>query len=284
MRDLPARLRLVILDLDGVVYRGTQPVEGAADLAGSLRDSGVLVRFATNNSMVARAGYAERLAEMGVACTVDEIVTSASATAEHLRRHEAGVGRVMTVGAAGMLEELRAAGYTAVAAADAVPAAYQGERLAASFDAVVVGLDPAFDYRRLAAAVAAVNAGALLIATNADRRYPTPFGFTPGAGAMVGAIAAATGVEPRLIGKPEPGMFTAILEAAGVEASDAVVIGDNPDADMVAANRAGLASILVLTGVAGPEDVERLRGEQCPTAVAAGPAEVASLLAARLSR
>jgi ribonucleotide monophosphatase NagD (HAD superfamily) len=91
-------------------------------------------------------------------------------------------------------------------------------------------------------------------------------------------------VVPRVIGKPEPEMFHAIVEAAGIDASTAVVIGDNPDADMVAANRAGIASILVLTGVAGSEDVERLRGEQCPTAVAAGPREVGSLLAARVTR
>ena len=117
-----------------------------------------------------------------------------------------------------------------------------------------------------------------------DRRYPTAIGFLPGAGAIVSAIAAAADAEPEVIGKPEPAMFEAILSMAGVEAADAVVIGDNPDADIVAARRAGIASVLVLTGVADRRVADALTGDRRPDAVVEGPAEAATLLAGLVSR
>jgi 4-nitrophenyl phosphatase len=116
------------------------------------------------------------------------------------------------------------------------------------------------------------------IATNADARYPTPRGVVPGAGSIGAALATASGVEPLVIGKPEPAMFGAILERAGVSPADALAIGDNPDADIVAARRAGIRSVLVLTGIADPATVESLEGERRPDMVAPDPAAVAGLL------
>ncbi len=277
MESLPARIRLVIFDLDGVVYRGSEPVEGAADLVRWLHQRGVAVRFATNNSMVARDGYVERLGAMGIATTVDEIVTSTSATIVHLQRHAPHVRRVLAVGAEGMRQELEAAGYAVEMAAE-VRVDAPGAPLDRSFDAVVVGLDPEFDYHRLAVASAAVTAGAALVATHADARYPTPDGFLPGAGSMVAAVATAAGAVPEVIGKPEPAMFRAILEASGIPASEAVVIGDNPASDVIGARRAGCSAILVLTGVADAASVGALRAEAVPHAVAADPAAVRALL------
>ena len=284
MDRLPRIVRLVIFDLDGVIYRGTDAVPGATELVRALHERGTLVRFATNNSMVAREGYVERLAEMGIPSTRDEIVTSTLATIEHLKRDGGQLHRVMAVGADGMLDELRAAGYEVIAAADAAPSEYAGGPLPHTFDAVIAGLDPAFDYHRLAAAAAAVRAGARFVATNVDRRYPTAIGFLPGAGAIVSAIAAAADAEPELIGKPAPAMFEAILAAAGVAAGEAVVIGDNPDADIVAARRAGIASVLVLTGVADRLTAQALDGDRSPDLVVDGPAELSTVLADRLSR
>lgn len=276
-------LRLVIFDLDGVIYRGRHPVPGAAELVAGLREAGLLVRFATNNSMASRTMYVPRLVEMGIPTEADEIVTSTSATIDHLAAHLPEVRSVMAVGAAGMLDELRASGFDATAAGDAVDSAYDGGPLDRSYDAVIAGLDPAFDFRRLAAATTAIRAGARFIATNADLRYPTPSGFLPGAGSIIAALRAAGGAEPLVIGKPEPGIFTAILERAGVGADEAVAIGDNPDADMVAAHRAGMQSILVLTGVADAALAATLEGERRPDQVARDPSEVAALLRRRLS-
>jgi 4-nitrophenyl phosphatase len=282
MSDLPSQVRLVIFDLDGVIYRGRQPVPGAPELAGWLHDRGVAVRYATNNSTVSRGGYVERLAGIGIRAAIEEIVTSTSATIEHLRRHAPDVRSVLGVGADGMRDDLAAAGFDVVMAGDVAATEPPGGPLG-GFDAVVVGLDPALDYGRLASAMAAVAGGARLIATNADARYPTEAGFLPGAGATVAALAAATGVTPDVIGKPAPAMFTATLEASGVDAARCVVIGDNPDADIVAARRAGCASILVLTGVADRATAETLTGERAPDAVAADPAEVRALLEDRVS-
>jgi len=270
--------RLVILDLDGVVYRGAQPVAGAAPLIAALHERGVVVRFATNNSMATRAAYVDRLGGMGIAAAIDEIVTSTSATIDHLREHLPEVRRVLAVGAPGMLEELRDAGLEATAAADAVASDYDGGPLAGAYDAVIAGLDPSFDYRRLAAAASALRAGALFIATNADLRYPTPAGFLPGAGSIIAALQAASGVEPLVIGKPQPGVFRAILERARIGPSEALAIGDNPDADVVAAHRAGVGSILVLTGVTDETAARALSGERRPDLVARNPTEVAALL------
>lgn len=284
MGTLPTHVRLVIFDLDGVVYRGGEPIQGAADLVDWLHAEGVLVRFATNNSMVARAGYVERLAAMGIRTVAEEIVTSTSATVAYLALHAPEVRSVLAIGAEGMHEDLAAAGLDVVMAGTAAPAGYLGEPLDRSFDAVIVGLDPHLDYQGLAVAMTAVAFGARLIATNADTRYPTPAGYLPGAGSIVAALATATGVTPDVIGKPAPGMFEAILESSGVSAADAVVIGDNPAADVVGAHRAGCAAILVLTGVASAAVADRLDGEERPDAVAADPAGVRRLLEGRLSQ
>lgn len=282
MEPLPDRVRLVIFDLDGVVYRGDDAVAGASELIGWLHAAGVTVRFATNNSMVERAGYVDRLAALGIATTAEEIVTSSSATVEHLRRHAPDVRRLLAIGADGMRAELVAAGLETDMARD-ITTDRPGAPLERSYDAVVVGLDPEFEYRRMAVAMSAVAAGARLIATNADARYPTPAGFIPGAGSMVAALATATGVTPEVIGKPEPAMFRAILDETGIPAAETVVVGDNPASDIVGARRAGCAAILVLTGVATADVAGGLSGDLAPNAVADDPRAVRELLEARVS-
>jgi HAD superfamily hydrolase (TIGR01450 family) len=190
---------------------------------------------------------------------------------------------VLGIGADGMRTELRDAGLDVTMAGASEFAEHDGGPLGRTFDAVIVGLDPEIDYRRMAVAMSAVADGARLIATNADARYPTPVGFLPGAGAILAAVAAATGAVPEVIGKPSPAMFTAAVEASGIDPGQAVVVGDNPDADVAGAHRAGLAAILVLTGVADAAMAAALDGERRPEAVAADPDEVRALLAGRVS-
>lgn len=281
--QLPLRPRLVLFDLDGVVYRGQEPVAGAAELVAQLHRAGIGVRFVTNNSMSTRDDYAAKLAQMGIRTAAGEIVTSVSATVEHLKRHHPSVARILAVGERGLIEELRGAGYEVRPARDAAPASYAGGPLGEPYDAVVAGLDQSFDYRRLAIAVSAVQDGARFVATNVDLRYPTPDGFLPGAGAVVAAIAAASGATPTVIGKPEPAMFSATLDAAGVDPSEALVVGDNPDSDILAARRAGIRSVLVLTGVTSRAAAESLAEDRRPDLVASGPGQLRDLLAAAVS-
>lgn len=271
-------LRLLILDLDGVVYRGMQPVEGARELVARLHDARVRVRYATNNSMSTRAEFAARLTTMGIEAAPSEIVTSVSATIEHLRRHLPQVRSVMTVGASGMVEELRGAGFEVHPAADA------GGSATRAVDAVLVGVDFDFDEARLIVAAAAIRAGARFVATNADARYPTPDGFRPGAGAMVDAVRAATGISPLVIGKPEPAMFAAILEETGSAAGEAIVVGDSLDSDILGARRAGIESILVLTGVTSASAAADAPSDRAPDHVARGPDEVWAIVEGRIRR
>jgi HAD superfamily hydrolase (TIGR01450 family) len=274
---------LVIFDLDGVVYRGAEPIAGATGLIAALRANGRHVRFATNNSMATRQAYVERLAAQGITAQINEIVTSTWATIQHLRAHEPNIQRLIALGAPGMLSELGGAGFEAVPAASAAPADWYGAPLADKYDALIAGLDPGIDYRSLGIASAALRAGARFMATNADVRYPTPSGFVPGSGAIIAALRAASGVEPLVIGKPEPAMFQAILESAGVAAAEALVIGDNPDSDIVAAHRAGIPSLLVLTGIADARQAAGLEGERRPDWVVADPTQAAALLGLSVS-
>ena len=274
---------LVIFDLDGVVYRGAEPISGATGLVAALRATGRHVRFATNNSMATRQAYVERLAAQGIATEIDEIVTSTWATIQHLRAHEPDIQRLIALGAPGMLSELRGAGFEAVHAASAASADWYGEPLVERYDALIAGLDPGIDYRSLGIASAALRAGARFMATNADLRYPTPSGFVPGAGAIIAALRATSGVEPLVIGKPGPAMFQATLDSAGVAAAEALVIGDNPDSDIVAARRAGIPSLLVLTGIADAGQAAGLEGERRPDWVVADPAQAAVLLGLSVS-
>ena len=212
-----------------------------------------------------------------------EIVTSTSATIEHLRTHLPDLRRLLAVGAEGMLVELESAGFEVVHARSAEAPDWNGAPLGQAWDAVVVGLDPLVDYRTIGIAATAIRQGAPFIATNADLRYPTPDGFMPGAGAIVAAVRAAADADPLVIGKPEPAMFRAILESAGVAPADALVIGDNPDSDIPAARRAGIPSVLVLTGIADAQMASSLGGERRPDWVVPGPVEVAELLGLTLS-
>ena len=279
MPPRPARRpRLVIFDLDGVVYRGLDPVPGAAELINDLHRRRVRVRYATNNSMATREAYVERLASMGVRASVPEIVTSTSATIGYLRHHLPEARHVLAVGSTAMIAELRAAGLEVTPIAELARPDYQGGSLRNGVDAVVVGLDQAYDYIRIAIAATAVREGAVFVATNADLRYPTARGFLPGAGSLVAAIRAASGgVEPIVVGKPEPTMFAEILEDARVKPDAAVVVGDNPDADIVAGHRSGIFTVLILTGVADAVLADGLAGERKPDQVVADHVELGRL-------
>ena len=155
----PRRPRLVIFDLDGVVYRGLDPVPSAAELINELHRRRIRVRYATNNSMASREAYVERLGAMGIRAAVSEMVTSTSATIGYLSHHLPEARHILAVGSPAMIAELRAAGLEVTPVADLVRPDYQGEALRHRVDAVVVGLDQAYDYLRIAVAAAPCERG-----------------------------------------------------------------------------------------------------------------------------
>lgn len=273
---------ILLVDLDGVVYRGSAPVPGVAELLAERERAGDAIVYVTNNSMHYRADYVARLSAMGAPVSADRVVSSPRATALHLAEHEPGVKRVLVIGAGGLERELRDVGLTVVTAAHAATRMAQegigGVAAAGEPHAVVVGLDPTMTYLKLAAAADCVRAGALFVATNRDPLYPTERGLQPGAGSIVAAVEVASGRKPLVIGKPEPLLLETAAHAAGGRARDAVMIGDGLGTDLAAARAVGSRSILMMTGVTTPAMLDALPVDQRPTAVAVDAGELRTIL------
>ena len=273
---------LLLVDLDGVVYRGAAPVPGVAAVLADRAARGDAVVYVTNNSMHYRADYVTRLSAMGAPITPDTVVSSARATALHIARHEPTIRRILVLGASGLERELRDVGLDVVTAGHAATRMHQegidGWSAAGAPDAVVIGLDPTLTYLRLAAAADCIRAGARFIATNRDPVYPTERGLRPGAGSLVAAVEATTGVEPLVIGKPSPHLLELAAESVGRSPGDAVMIGDGLGTDIAAARAIGARSILMLTGVTSLADVEALQPDVRPTAVAVDAADLAAAI------
>ena len=273
---------LLLVDLDGVVYRGSEPVPGVAAVLADRAARGDDVVYVTNNSMHYRADYVTRLAAMGAPITADTVVSSARATALHIVNHETGIRRVLVLGAGGLERELRDVGLEVVTAGHAATRMHQegidGWAAAGAPDAVVTGLDPNLTYLRLAAASDCIRAGARFIATNRDPVYPTERGLRPGAGSMAAALEASSGVTPLAIGKPAPHLLELAAEAVGRHASEAVMIGDGIGTDLAAARAVGARCVFMLTGVTTRDQVEALPVDEGPTAIAADAGELAAAL------
>jgi 4-nitrophenyl phosphatase len=274
---------LLLVDLDGVVYRGAEAIPGVAAVLADRARLGDEVVYVTNNSMHYRADYVTRLAGMGAPVSADRVVSSSRATALYLRERLPDVRRVLTVGERGLERELEDVGLDVVTAATAAERAEAGRidgyEAAGRPDAVVVGVDPGISYTRLAAAADCIRGGARFIATNRDPTYPIESRLRPGAGAIVAAIAVACGREPEAsIGKPEPLLLLEAARAVGARAEDGVMIGDGIGTDLAAARAVGARSVLMLTGVTSRAALDALPAEDRPTAVASDASELAAAL------
>ena len=273
---------LLLVDLDGVVYRGAEPVPGVPAVLAARAAKGDDVVYVTNNSMWYRTDYVTRLSGMGAPVNPDHIISSARATALYLREYEAGVRKVLVVGGAGLVHELEDVGIEVVYSGDAAERWKQNGRDARAavgpVDAVVVGLDTDFTYGRLACAAASVRAGAKFIATNRDPVYPLEKGLMPGAGSVVAAIVAATSTQPTSLGKPEPLLLEVAAHAVGRKPNEAVMIGDSMVTDIPAAIAVGARSVLMLTGITTRAQLDRVAAADRPTEIAANADELAAAL------
>ncbi|MBM5804520.1 MAG: HAD-IIA family hydrolase [Candidatus Verstraetearchaeota archaeon] len=231
-----------ILDLDGNIYRGDRPVEGAAGVIDALRKKGKKVLFLTNNSTRTPQEYTEKLRGMGIETSPEEILTSSIATAIYMRNLERG--GVYVVGEAALKSAIAGEGFTLLDEEGARRAKY-----------VVCGLDSGVTYRKLAAACLAIQGGAKFIAANTDRNLPVEGGYLPGAGAIVGAIVTATGAKPIIVGKPSKNIMGIALKRLGVGRGEVAMVGDCLDIDVAAGRNAGVYTILVLTGVTCRSDL-----------------------------
>lgn len=235
-------VRALLIDLDGVVYRGDHRLPGAVEFFDYLRRDGLPFLLITNNSTLSPAQYVAKLDGMGINVGEDDVLGSATATAHYLRRNAPGGARVYAIGEDGLRTALAEAGF---------------ELVDDDVEYVVVGLDRTFDYRKLTLAVRAVAEGAAFIGTNPDTSLPMPDGIIPGAATIQAAITAATKVAPLIIGKPEPTMLLMGAERLGHAPRETAMVGDRLDTDILGGSRAGISTILILTGVSTHDDVER---------------------------
>jgi HAD superfamily hydrolase (TIGR01450 family) len=227
----------LVCDMDGVIYRGAEPVSGSVEAIRTLREAGVRILFCTNNSGSTVEQYVAKLGGMGIGAEPADILTSAVVTGEVLAGRDLAGKRALVVGGDGVRAAVAAAGLDIVADAEGRHA-----------EVVAVGWDPEFTYERMKEASLAVRSGALLIATNDDASFPAADGLWPGAGAVLASIETASGGRAEVMGKPhEPMMHAAAGRLAGCERI--AIVGDRPDTDLAGGSAMGWTTILVLSGV-----------------------------------
>jgi 4-nitrophenyl phosphatase len=239
-------MRAAVIDMDGVLWAGDQPLPGLIEFFAALRQRQMPFVLATNNAGRSPEQYRDKLARMGVTVSVDEIFTSPQATALVLAQRSPAGGRVFVIGEQALKDALAAAGFTFCDLYE-TDAAY-----------VVVGIDHGLSWDKLATATLNIRAGAVFVGTNPDISLPTEHGITHGNGAILAALQAATGVAPIVVGKPEPTMYQQALTRLQSDPDQTLAIGDRLDTDILGAVRAGLPSALVLTGVSKRADLASL--------------------------
>jgi glycerol-1-phosphatase len=245
----------VLLDLDGVIYRGQSPVAHAAEVIADIRRRGVAIGYVTNNAARTPDQVAEHLRELGIPAKPEDVVTSAQAGARLVADRVPPGSAVLVVGGEGIDAAIRERGLHPV------------RSLAESPAAVIQGYGPEVGWRDLAEAAYAVESGLPWVATNTDKTIPTARGIAPGNGALVAAVVTASGVSPVVAGKPEPPLHHESVLRIG--AAKPLVVGDRLDTDIEGACRVGADSLLVLTGVTSAEDLVSADPAHRPTYIAA---------------
>lgn len=233
----------LLIDLDGVVWIGREMVPEATETLMRLLADGVEIVFVTNNSVKQPAEYAARLREAGVPVDDDRVLTGGAVTAR-LAAEQAAGGTAFVIGAPGFKQTVAAAGLELL----------EGEA-GESADVVVVSGHREFDYGELFTATRALQGGAALFGTSRDPTLPMPGGAWPGTGATLAAVETASGKRAETGGKPEPHLFEQARELIP-DAERVAMVGDRIASDIEGGRRAGLATILVLTGACTRAEAE----------------------------
>ncbi|GGM13465.1 HAD-IIA family hydrolase [Nakamurella endophytica] len=253
-RSLAERHDVLLLDLDGTVYLGGQVIEHAPEALDRAARAGSHPMYVTNNASRSPADVAASLTGMGIAATAEDVLTSPQAAATMLAETHPAGAKVLVVGAPFLADSVAAVGLTPVRLVADEPVA------------VVQGHSPDTGWRNLAEACIALRAGADWVACNVDSTLPTDRGLLPGNGAMVQALMAATGLRPRVAGKPARPLLDEAVRR--VDGSRPLVVGDRLDTDIEAGVAAGMPSLLVLTGVCTAAGLLAAGPAQRPSSVA----------------
>jgi 4-nitrophenyl phosphatase len=231
----------LILDMDGVLYRGNEPIPRLGEFFAFLRGRRTPFMLVTNNTTRTPREHAEKLAGMGVQVSPSEILTSAQGSARLLRRDYPAGTRVHVFGMPALRQAMTEEGF--VLADDDVKV-------------VVASVDRDLNFEKVKIASRLIRAGARFIATNLDPNIPSEDGFLPGTGAMVAMLAAASGVTPTGVGKPEPIMYELAMAQMGARPDTTAAVGDRVMTDIIGGKRAGLTTICVLSGASDRAEAE----------------------------
>jgi NagD protein len=230
-----------LIDMDGVIYRGSKPIAGAADFVRHLQQNGLPYLFLTNNSSYTPLDVVVKLKKFGIETSEEHVYTSALATAEFVHRQKPN-GTAFVIGEGGLLNALNGVGYAVTRE---------------SPDYVIVGEGRVLNYELAEQAHRLILKGAQLISTNADTWCPTDSGPRPGCGAMASLLEAASGCKAYHVGKPNPFMMRAARKQLGLRTDEVVMIGDTMETDIRGAAELGFRSILVLTGSSSRETLKQ---------------------------
>jgi glycerol 3-phosphatase-2 len=241
----------ILADLDGVIYKGAGAIAHAVESINAAVDAGVRVGYITNNASRTDASVAEHLSSLGLRVAPADVVTSPQAAMRLLAELVPAGSTILVVGGDGLAVELEKNGFAVTRSALDDPAA------------VVQGFAPSVGWEHLAEAAFALHTGIPWVATNTDWTIPVARGTAPGNGTLVSAVHTAVGRLPVVAGKPEVAMFELAVDRFA--AKKALVIGDRLDTDILGANRAGLESALVLTGIDQAKQVLAADKQQRPT-------------------
>ena len=250
-RALAAQHDALLLDLDGTVYLGSTVIAHVPEALRAATGLGARSMYVTNNASRPPAEVAGSLSAMGIPAAADDVLSSPDVAAEMLAATHPEGSKVLVVGAAWLAEAVRLAGLEPVRLFTDGPVA------------VVQGHSPETGWAQLAEACLALRAGADWVACNTDSTLPTDRGLLPGNGAMVAALVAATGLQPRVAGKPAPPLLDSAVRRAGSKRP--LVVGDRLDTDIEAGVNAGLPVLMVLTGVSHPADLIAAPPSRRPT-------------------
>jgi 4-nitrophenyl phosphatase len=234
-------VRAVICDMDGVLWRGDQPLPGLQSFFDLLAARGIRYTLITNNSSRTPEQYVAKLSGFGVQTDKSHVLNSALAAADYLAGVAEPGALVYPVGGDGVLQALQDRGFRLSSGDDA--------------DYVVVGWDPEFTWERMVRAALLIRRGASFIGTNPDRTFPSEEGLVPGAGAQLAMLEAATDVRPVIAGKPEPVLYRQALARMNVDAAETLVLGDRLNTDILGGVRLGMRGALMLSGIHGREDL-----------------------------
>lgn len=238
MNTLPPHIRGLILDMDGVIWKGDTPIGDLPAIFAQIAKRGLKVAFATNNSTRTPEQYVERLAGMGVTVEPWQVITSSLAVADLMVHNLPQGAPIFAIGESGLVNPLREKGFDLLP----VERAHEGQ-------AVVMGIDRQINFNKLAEATLLVRRGLPFYATNPDKTFPTPRGEIPGAGSWYSIVVTASNVEPIVAGKPGTAMMELALQRLGIPREQALVVGDRIETDIVAGQGAGCPVALVLSGI-----------------------------------